>query len=94
MSAMRGSSALPSWTPSPRLPTQAAVALLWSCLMRGSSLAAVVMVPETETQSCEELFWKVTWAVLSCSMSENLVECVLARKRKSGPSRWWEGWGC
>lgn len=55
--------------------------------MRGSSLEEVVTVPDTLTQSCEELFWKVTWAVLSFSMSVNLLEWALARKRKSGPSR-------
>ena len=30
----------------------------------------------------------MTWAVLSEARSENLVECLFARKRKSGPSRW------
>ena len=56
--------------------------------MRGSSLEAVVTVPETETQSWLEEFWKVSWAVGLAAMSENLVECLLARKRKSGPWRW------
>ena len=42
--------------------------------MRGSSFDAVVTVPEMETQSCEEEFWKVSWAVLLCARSENLVE--------------------
>lgn len=56
--------------------------------MRGSSLEVVTTVPEMETQSCEELSWKVTWAVLSFERSANLVESLLARKRKSGPSRW------
>lgn len=55
--------------------------------MRGSSLAVVTTVPEMETQSWEEEFWKVIWAVLSWARSENLLECLLARKRKSGPSR-------
>ena len=45
------------------------------------------MVPETETQSWDEEFWKVSWAVGLAAMSENLVECLLARKRKSGPWR-------
>ena len=44
-------------------------------------------VPEMETQSWEEEFWKVIWAVEEWERSENLVEWVFARKRKSGPSR-------
>lgn len=55
--------------------------------MRGSSLAVVTTVPETLTQSCEEEFWNVSWAVWLLERSENLLECLLARKRKSGPSR-------
>lgn len=55
--------------------------------MRGSSFELVVTLPEIETQSCEELFWKVSWAVLSFDRSENLLLWALARKRKSGPVR-------
>lgn len=55
--------------------------------MRGSEFEVVTTAPETETQSWEEEFWKVSWAVLSAVRSANLVECLLARKRKSGPSR-------
>ena len=29
----------------------------------------------------------MSWAVLLLARSENLLECLLARKRKSGPSR-------
>ncbi len=56
--------------------------------MRGSEFEVVVTVPVMETQSWEELFWKVSCAVGVWVRSENLFECVLARKRKSGPSRW------
>ena len=55
--------------------------------MRGSEFEVVTTAPETETQSWEEEFWKVSWAVLSAVRSANFVECMLARKRKSGPSR-------
>ena len=58
--------------------------------MRGSSLEDVAQTPVIETQSWEEEFWKVTWACLLLAKSVNLLECLLARKRKSGPSRWAE----
>ena len=58
--------------------------------MRGSSLEDVVQAPVIETQSWEEEFWKVTWACSLLARSVNLLECLLARKRKSGPSRWVE----
>ena len=32
----------------------------------------------------------MSWAVSLLARSENLLECLLARKRKSGPSRCWE----
>lgn len=55
--------------------------------MRGSEFEAVVAVPVMETQSWEEEFWKVRRVEGEWARSENLFECVLARKRKSGPSR-------
>lgn len=56
--------------------------------MRGSSLEVVVQVPVMETQSCEEVFWKVSCRVGLAARSENLLEEWLERKRKSGPTRW------
>ena len=57
--------------------------------MRGSLLEAVVQVPLTETQSWDEEFWNVTCAVGFLERSLNFWEWALARKRKSGPERWW-----
>ena len=58
--------------------------------MRGSELEVVSTMPVMETQSWDEEFWKVSWAVLEEARSVNLLEWMLARKRKSGPTRWGE----
>ena len=87
MSETRGSSAVALWTPSPRSPYQIAELLPNSSLMRGSEELEVAL-PVMEAQSWEEEFWKVSWTVEECLRSANLSEWLLAKKRKSGPSRW------
>lgn len=83
----RGSSAVALCTPSPRSPYQIAAVLPNNSLMRGSEELEVA-VPVMDAQSWDEEFWKVSETVEECLRSLNLSEWLLAKKRKSGPSRW------